>query len=263
MILVTGANGNVGREVVRALGEAGAEVRALSRASGADLNRPATVRDALAGVDGVFLLAGYQDMPGLLAEIRDAGAGHVVLLSSGAVVGGDPANAVTRYNMDSEEAVRASGVPWTILRPSGFMSNALQWVPQLKDGDVVREPFANVPIAAIDPHDIGDVAARVLVDGPTRRELRLTGPEAILPADRVSVLAELLGRDLSLTAIPDDVARAEMSEAMPEQYVDAFFRYFTQGEYDDSKVHPTVKDVTGHPPRTFRAWATEHADAFR
>jgi uncharacterized protein YbjT (DUF2867 family) len=110
----------------------------------------------------VFLLSGYADMPGLLSTIADAGAERVVLLSSGAVAGGDAANAVVRYNMGSEEAVRDCGLPWTILRPSGFHANALQWVPQLRAGDIVREAFADVPIAAIDPLDIAAVAALAL-----------------------------------------------------------------------------------------------------
>ncbi|MQA94496.1 MAG: NAD(P)H-binding protein [Streptosporangiales bacterium] len=59
---------------------------------------------------------------------------------------------------ESENLVRASGLDWTILRPSGFMSNALQWVPQVAAGDVVRAPFAGVPIASIDPSDVASVA---------------------------------------------------------------------------------------------------------
>ncbi len=166
MYLITGATGNVGGEVLRAVLDAGEEVRALTRggrppelpaeveAVAGDLNKPGTLSDALAGVRGVFVLSGYADMPGLLSAVRDAGVERVVLLSSGAVAGGDPGNAVVRYNMVSEAMVRDSGLLWTILRPSGLHSNALQGVPQLRDGDVVREPFAEVPVAAIDPSDI-------------------------------------------------------------------------------------------------------------
>ena len=174
MLLVTGASGNVGTELIRALLSDDENVRALTRgthppalpagvqAVAGDLNRPDSLTAALAGVHGVFLLSGYADMPALLSAIRDAGVQRVVLLSSGAVIGGDVSNAVVHYNVLSEAAVRESGVLWTILRPSGFYSNALQWVTQLRDGDVVREPFADVPIAAIDPFDIAAVAALAL-----------------------------------------------------------------------------------------------------
>ena len=102
-------------------------------------------------VGGVFLLSGYKDMPGLLAEVRRAGVARLVLLAGSSAEGGDMGNAISRYMMLSETVVRESGVPWTVLRPSGFMSNALRWTPQLRAGDVVRAPFAGVRVAAIDP----------------------------------------------------------------------------------------------------------------
>src|SRR6202044_2644006 len=141
---------------------------------------------------------------------------------SGAVVGGDIANAVVRYNVVSEAAVRGSGVSWTILRPSGFCANALQWVPQLRAGDIVREAFADVPIAAIDPLDIAAVAALALtVPGHDGATYRLTGPEPIFPADRVRVLAATLGRELRLEPLTNAEAKEQMSASMPPEYVDA------------------------------------------
>jgi uncharacterized protein YbjT (DUF2867 family) len=153
MILVTGATGNVGREVVHALIEAGHPVRVLVRRPKqstippgveevvGDLNRPETLSAALAGVQGVFLLSGYQDMPGVLAEMRRAEVKQVVLLSGSSAPVGDMSNAITRYMLRSELAVRESGVPWTILQPNSFMSNALRWVPQMRAGSLVRAPF--------------------------------------------------------------------------------------------------------------------------
>jgi uncharacterized protein YbjT (DUF2867 family) len=275
VILVTGATGNVGGELVRALLAQGEEVRALTRDGTAappagaeevagDLNRPASLTAALTDVSGVFLLAGYADMAGLLAAVRRAGAERVVLLSSGCVVGGDMVNAVVRYNVESEEAVRRSGVAWTILRPSGFMSNALRWLPQLRAGDVVRAPFAEVPVAAIDPFDIAAVAAQALTSpGQEGRSHRLTGPEALLPADQVRVLAAVLGRDLGFEGQSNEEAWAEMSAAMPIEYAQAFFSFFVEGTYDDSKVTTTVEELTRRAPRTFAQWAAAHADAFR
>jgi uncharacterized protein YbjT (DUF2867 family) len=256
--------------------EAGHQVRALVRRleqstlpSGVegvvgDLNQPKTLSAALVGVHRVFLLSGYQNMPGVLAEMRRAEVKQVVLLSSGCVVGGSMSNAIARYGILSEAAVRESGVPWTILRPSGFMSNALQWVPQLRVGDVVRAPWSDVRIAAIDPFNIAAVAAVALTaSGHEGQSYRLTSPEPLLPADEVRVLAKVLGRDLCFEEQSDIEARAEMSRTMPVEYVDAFFRFFSDGEYDDSRVLPTVQDITGKRPRTFEQWALAHAEAFR
>jgi uncharacterized protein YbjT (DUF2867 family) len=277
MILVTGATGNIGGEVVRALAGAGEEVRGLIRRDEdrsrlpagvegvvGDLNRPETLSSALAGVRGVHLLSGYQDMPGLLAEIRRAGVEHVVLQSSSSVPGGDMSNAVARYHILSEAAVRESGVPWTFLQPNSFMSNTFQWLPQLQAGDVVRAAFPDVRVATIDPFDVAAVSAQALTSkGHEGRSYRLSGPESLLPGDRVAVLAEVLGRDLRFEGQSDAEARAEMSEAMPAEYVDAFFSFFVDGKLDESQVLPTVEEVTGRPPRSFEQWARTHADALR
>ena len=275
MILVTGATGNVGGKLVRVLASGGERVRGLTRdprgterpdgveLAAGDLNRPQTLGTALEGVRGVFLLAGYPDMPGVLAEIRRAGVERVVLLTSGAAAGRDMSNAVERDQVLSETAVRESGVAWTFLRPSGFHSNALRWLPQLRAGDVVRAPFGDVPIASIDPYDIAAVAARALTgEGHEARTYRLTGPESLLPADQVWVLAAVLGRPLRFEAQADAEARAELSGIMPSEYVDALFRFFVDGTYDDSKVLPTVRELTGAQPRTFEQWARAHAEAF-
>ena len=277
MILVTGATGNAGEAVVRALLSAGEDVRALIRSGGdqstlpagtegvaGDLNRPETLSAALAGVRAVFLLSGYQDMPGVLAEIRRAGVERLVLLSSSAAPGGDMSNAVARYHILSEAAVRESGVPWTFLQPNSLMSNALQWVPQLQAGDVVYAPFANVRVATIDPYDVAAVAAEALTsEDHEGRSYRLSGPESLLPADRVAVLAKVLGRELRFEGQSDADARAQMSATMPDEYVDAFFSFFADGKLDESRVLPTVQEVTGRQPRTFEQWAMAHAGAFR
>jgi uncharacterized protein YbjT (DUF2867 family) len=274
MILVTGATGNIGRELVQTLAGGGEEVRALIRRDGdrsglpagvegviGDLNRPETLPAPLAGVRGVHLLSGYQDMPGVMAEIRRAGVEHVVLQSSSSVPIGDMSNAVARYHILSEKAVRESGVPWTFLQPNSFMSNTLQWAP-LRSGDVVTAPFPDVRVATIDPHDVAAVSAKALTsDGHAGRSYRLSGPESLLPADRVAVLAEVLGRDLRFEGQSNEDARAEMTAAMRAEYVDAFFSFFVDGTLDESQVLPTVREVTGQEPRSFVQWARAHADA--
>jgi uncharacterized protein YbjT (DUF2867 family) len=275
MILVTGATGNVGSELVRQLADSSRPVRALIRdrqrdqlpgvepVSG-DLNNPESLRRGFRGIRAVFLLGGYPDMPGILAEARGAGVEHVVLLSSRSVERGVPTNVVVKMWLNSEDAVRLSGLSWTILRPSGFMSNALRWAPQIKRQNMVRSPFAQARIAAIDPFDIAAVAmAALMSNAQTSKIYALSGPEAMRPADQVRTLARILGKAISFEAQPDEEARTEMTKSMPTDFVDAFFRFFVEGEFDDSSILPTVEQVTGRKPRTFEQWALAHADAFR
>jgi uncharacterized protein YbjT (DUF2867 family) len=276
MILVTGATGNAGGAVVRAAVGTGEGVRALVRDPGrsaspagveavaGDLDRPESLAAALAGVRGVFLLSGFRDMPGVLAEIRRAAVEQVVLLSSSAAPGGDLSNAVARYHILSEAAVRDSGIPWTFLQPNSFMTNTFQWLPQLRAGDVVRAPFPDVRVATIDPEDLGAVAAAALTTGGHEgRAYRLSGPESLLPADRVAVLAKVLGRALRFEGQSDAEARAEMTRTTPPEYVDALFSFFADGTLDESKVLSTVEEITGRPPRTFEQWVLRHIETFQ
>ena len=276
MILVTGATGNVGNELVRALAARGEAVRALARnpdratvpagvdVAAGDLEAPETITPALTDVRKVFLLGGFTTMTDLLRRIRGAGVEHVVLLTSRCVVGGNPDNAITRMWLDAEAAVREAGVPWTILRPSGFHSNALRWLPQLRHGDLVRAPWPDVPVAAIDPADIAAVAATVLTEpGHEHTTPSLSGPESLTPGEQVTTLARLLRRPLQYEPLSDDEARTQMTSAnTPAQFIDAFFRFFSHGEFNDSVVIDTVHHITGHEPRTFEQWANTYAHLF-
>jgi uncharacterized protein YbjT (DUF2867 family) len=272
-ILVTGATGHVGPELVSILLERGHSVRAIVREGSAalgpnveafvgDLNDASTLRPAFAGVDGVFLLSGYDDA-GLVREMNAAGVSRAALLSSSAAPTGDLSNAVAAYHIRSERALEQSGIPATFLRPNSFTSNALRWLPQIQSGKPIREAFADVAIATNDPRDIAAVAAvGLLADAPENRTYRITGPEALLPAERVAILGDVLGRELQFEPLSNEDARREMSASMPPQYVDAFFDFFVDGAIDETTVLPTVAEVTGRPPRTFRDWATEHAGEF-
>ncbi len=276
MILVTGATGNVGRALVETLDAGGHRVRALARTPdraalpasvdvvSADLSAPETMSGALAGADKLFLLGAFPTTGDVLDRARQAGVEHVVLLTSRCVIGGAPDNAITRMWLDAEAAVESSELPWTILRPSGFHSNALRWLPQLQQGDIVRAPWPDVAIASIDPADIAAVAATVLVDGGHEHTaLELSGPDPLTPGEQVATLAEVLRRPLRYEPLTDEDARLAMEGDTPPDFVDAFFRFFSDGEFDDSRVVDTVRAVTGRPPRTFRQWVHQHADELR
>ncbi|MFE7796241.1 NAD(P)H-binding protein [Nocardia sp. NPDC057440] len=275
MILVTGATGNIGAELVAQLSASGERVRALVRnpdraglpvgveAVTGDLNRPESMTETFDGVDGMFLMPGYAGMPDLLARAKKAGVHRVALLSGGSAALADMSNAVSRYMTQSERDVRESGLSWTFLRPRSFMSNALRWLPQLAVGDVVRAQFSEVRVAAIDPADIAAVAAAALTGGGLEgRVLELTGPQALLPADQVAVLAGVLERPLVCQNLTNEETVAELTASMPSEYVEAFVSFFVNGTLDESEVHPTVREVTGRDPRTFEQWARAHTAAF-
>ncbi|GAA5081757.1 NAD(P)H-binding protein [Nocardia iowensis] len=275
MILVTGATGNIGGELVTTLSEAGEQVRALVRdpstatlpagveAVTGDLNRPETMADALDGAHALFLLPGYDNQADLLDRAKKAGVQRVALLSSASAALRNLDNAVSRYMTLSERAVRESELAWTFLRPRSFMSNALRWLPQLAVGDVVRVQFPDVRVGAIDPADIAAVAAKALTDGDLDgRILELTGPQALLPADQIAVLAAISDRPLVAEGLTTEETKAELAATMPQHYVDAFLSFFADGTLDEATLYPTVREVTGRAPRTFEQWARAHAAAF-
>jgi uncharacterized protein YbjT (DUF2867 family) len=276
MFLVTGARGNVGGALAAQLAAEGRAVRGLVRDPAAslpagvepvvgDLGDPDSLGAALDGVTGVFLLAGYPEPEQIFAH---PGLERAVLLSSSAVTDAtldepESTNEVVAYNQRAEWALRSSGLAFTVLRPVGFHSNLLRWRDQVRTGDVVRAPWPDVAIASIDPADIAAVAAHALVHGyQDGRALRLTGPEALTPAQRVAILGEALGRALRYEPQDDATARQELLAAgTPPGYADAFFRFFTHGETDETTLSDTVEQVLGRPPRSLRAWAQANAAA--
>ena len=156
MILVTGATGNVGGALAAQLAARGEDVRAVVRDPArvrlpagvevvqGDLDLPESLTPALEGVRRCSCSADGATCRSSCGGSSARGVQHVVLLTSRCVVGGRPDNPVTRMWLDSEAAVRDSGVPWTVLRPSGYQSNALRWLPQLRQGDVVRAPWPDI-----------------------------------------------------------------------------------------------------------------------
>jgi uncharacterized protein YbjT (DUF2867 family) len=185
----------------------------------------------------------------------------VVKLSVYSGGGGD--DVIGAWHREAEAAVTTAALPWTLLRPGRFMSNALAWAPMLTRGDTAMVPFARRQAASIDPADIAAVAAVVLREGGhAGMAYRLSGPEVLTPADEVRILAEALDRPLRVVEASVDDARAGMERAGMAPNVVAAAIARTLHSDEGSEVLPTVSQVLGRPPTTFATWAARHAAAF-
>ncbi|GGL79833.1 NmrA family transcriptional regulator [Streptomyces fumigatiscleroticus] len=281
MIVVTGATGNVGRPLVAALAEAGEEVVAVSRRplppdypagvrhAQADLADFASMRPVLEGADAFFLLlAGDLNGPGesasaLLDIAEEAGVERVVLLSS--QINETRPGAVSHARLSEfEEAVRNSGLDFTILRAGGFASNALAWAESVRARRTVLAPFADVALPVVDPADIADVAAVALrEDGHTGRTYVLTGPEAVTPREQAAAIAEALGEEVTFVELTREQARAHLSRFMPEAVVDGTLDVLGKPLPAEQEVGPDVEKVLQRPARPFGEWAARTLPAFR
>ncbi|GAA4566500.1 NAD(P)H-binding protein [Micromonospora coerulea] len=275
MIVVTGATGNVGRPLVRALAAAGEPVTAVSRQvtaadlppgvrpMAADLAEPAGLKAALDGAEALFLLltgdllAGGADPGGILDAARDAGVRRVVFLSSQGVATG-------RHPAGLEQAVTASGLDWTVLRPGGFHSNALQWAGTVRQQRLVAAPFGDVALPTVDPADIAEVAAVALrAPGHAGRTYELTGPEPVSPRRQAAAIGQALGEPVRFVEQTAEQARAHLLRFMPEPVVEATLAILGTPTAAEQRVSPDVAHVLGRPPRPFAEWARRTVDAFR
>ncbi|MFF4540045.1 NAD(P)H-binding protein [Streptomyces aureus] len=281
MFVVTGATGNVGRSLVRTLAETGARVTATSRGiTGtdvpegvayvrADLADAESLRPVFDGADALFLQNGGPSAHRLnprdiLDVAKEGGVGHVVLLSSqgvatrpGSASHGDTARAI-------EDAVRQSGMTWTILRPGGFDSNAYAWAESVRAHRVVAAPFADIGLPTVDPDDIAEVAAAALrEDGHTGQVYELTGPELVTPRRQTGAIADALGEPVRFVEQTREEARTMMLRFMPEPVVDTTLTILGEPTPAERRVSPDVERVLGRAPGTFADWARRYVAAFR
>jgi uncharacterized protein YbjT (DUF2867 family) len=279
MILITGATGTVGRELVRLLVDRREAVRALTRepARLADVPGVEVVRgdfgddDSLVkaadGASAVFLLSTGPDLPAhdaaMVAAAVRAGVRTVVKLST--VITGQPRLRLAEWHRPGEAAVRGSGLEWTILRPSTFASNMLHWAGAVRAGEPIPNLSGTGAQGVVDPADIAAVAAAALTgDGHHGRIHTLTGPELLSAPDQAAVLGDVLGRRVRTGDVPLDRARADMlAGGTPPDLVETALEgaeYVAAGR--NAVVTDDVAAVLGRPPRSFRQWAEEHRAAF-
>lgn len=281
MIVITGATGNIGRPLVELLSDTGIETVAVSRReqvtdlpSGArhvrgDVGDAASLRTALRGADALFvLLGGELNIAGeppehLVTAAREAGVKRLVLVTS-QLLATRPDSAAHDRLRGFETAVRDSGLPHTILRPSGFASNAFAWADSVRTRRTIAAPFADVALPVIDPADIAAVAAAALTeDGHSGKTYTLTGPELVTPAEQAATIGAALGEPVEFIEQSREEAFAALTRLWPAEVVEGILRTLGEPNRIERTVSSAVATVTGRPARTFAAWAERHAAAFR
>ena len=280
MIVVTGATGNVGRPLVRALAAAGEQVTAVSRGipgtpapegvrnRQADLNDAESLRPLLDGADALFLHDGGGGVRGFsVSDILDAakagGVGRVVLLSSQGV-GTRPESASHGVvGRAREDEVRQSGLEWTILRAGGFDSNAFAWAGSVRTRRTVSAPFGDIGLPTVDPDDIAEVAAAVLRgQGHDGRVYELTGPAVSTPRQKAGVIGAALGEPVRFVEQSADEARAQMLQFIPEPVVETTLEILGAPTAAELRISPDIERILGRPARTFAVWAERNIAAF-
>lgn len=275
-ILVTAATAPVGRSIVEQMVAMKQPVRALTRdpekaglPAGAevvagDLSDAESLATAFQEVSAVFLLAvvpGF--VPLFLRAAKEAGVRRIVFQSSGAVVDGveEQPDPIAAFHYDIERQIRESGMEWTFLRLEVASADALQWafdVPaQIKNGDVVRGPYAETTGSPIHPADFAAVAIVALTqDEHAGKTYHLTGPASFTHCEEVKLIGKALGRSLRYEELDEEQARAAISPYAP---ADMLFETWKKYTDTPAPVTDTVQEITGRSPRSVEAWAADLA----
>ncbi|MGC4902139.1 NAD(P)H-binding protein [Micromonospora echinospora] len=290
-ILVTGATGNVGRQVVAGLVRAGRTVRAMTRQPQThrlpdraevvqgDFERPGTWRAVLDGVQSVYLFpfAYAATDHGFVDEALKAGVTRFVVHSAAAAgftpgTGGD--GALGRHLTDERVAhrglevlVEASGAEWTHVRPGLLAANALRWADRIRTERVVREPYASAGYPVVHEADVADVAvAALLTDDHVGAAYTVTGPVKVSQAEQVTAIGAAIGVQVRLEELDPAEARTQwLRDGFDEETADWMIALLADAVDGTGALPPTdtYLRVTGRPPRTFAQWANDHATDFR
>jgi uncharacterized protein YbjT (DUF2867 family) len=278
LILVTGATGHVGRCVVERLVASGHGVRAVTRdptrarlparveVVAADLADPETLRPHLDRVQAVFLIWPFADpaaaaqlAPRVADVLASAGSPRVVYVSA-ASAEADPDS----FWAVVEHAITASGLPWTMLRPTGIATNTLGWAASIRAEGVVRWPYGAAARSMVHEDDIAAVAVEALISNRYDKQTYvLSGPETVTQAEQVRIIGEVIGRDLRWQDVPSHAIRPMLAVAMGSPaFADAALATWAALVETPEQVAGDVASVLGRPARTFAQWAFDHAVDF-
>jgi uncharacterized protein YbjT (DUF2867 family) len=283
MILVTGATGNNGQEVVRQLTAAGQRVRALVRApaeaakvkgpnvelAAGDFDKPGTLEAALRGVDKAFLLTPVAEhfvhwQRTFIEAAQRAGVKHLVKFSG---MGADVRAEIEllRLHGETDDLLRRSGVPFTILQPNSYHQNILSSAETIKTQGAFYWPLKNAAQSTVDIRNISAVAVKALTNsGHEGKTYVITGPEALTFQQAAEKLSAVLGRkiqyvDVSLSAAADGMRKAGMPE-WNVRAVSELLGYFASGAA--ATVTDTVPRLLGSPAISFEQFVKDHRAAF-
>jgi uncharacterized protein YbjT (DUF2867 family) len=284
VILVTGATGLVGGAVVRQLAAQGVPVRALVRSPEkaaalagpnvetvvGDFDRPETLGPALKGVNRALLISHHDvrqvELQGNFVEAaRRAGGVHVVKLSGLATAPGSPSQS-GRWHAETEAQIRDAGQPWTFLHPPYFMQNLLRAASAIAAHRVLTAAMKDGRIAMVDARDVAAVAAAALTaPGHEGQTYAITGPDSLSHAEVAAILSETIGRPIAYKDISLDALREQLVAGGSPSWLVEVRMEFTTILRDGfaAAVTDSVLRTTGHEPRSFAAFAAEHAARFR
>lgn len=286
-ILVTGATGTIGSQIVQRLADQGASVRALVRDKGkyqgpagvepvqGNMSDVASTREALKGIDTLFLLnaVAADEMTQALLTLdlaREAGIKRFVYFSVLNSALFDDVPHFAGKNL-AERVIDTQGFPATVLRPAYFMQNDLMFKDALKAG-VYPQPIGDVGLAMVDARDIADAAAAELLRRERaphplpRTTIEVVGPDTLTGADIAAIWSSVLGRDVNYGG--DDLAAFEeqagkMMPGWQARDLRTMLRAFHRcGMVPGQDARATLEALIGHPLRSYRAFAEETASGW-
>ena len=279
-VLVIGATGTVGSQVVSQLLAKRGSVRALVRNPSTaclppqvelvrgDLTIPETLDPCFEGMDDVFLV--WTAPPPAVTPAIERIAKHArrIVYLSAPIKTPHPLfqqpNPARTLNEQIERLLEASGLEWTFLRPGMFAANALSWwAPQIRNGNVVRWPYLSTPTAPIDERDIARVAVLALCgDGHAGKDYVLTGPQSLTQFEQISIIGQVLGRGLRIEEISPDQAPREQLSGIPPGAMKMLLGAWAAASGQPAFVTSTVAELTGTPAQSFSGWVAAHSSAF-
>jgi uncharacterized protein YbjT (DUF2867 family) len=278
MILITGATGTVGSEVVKRLSAQGRQVRAVTRdlrkaeaiplsqvqfVQG-DLDDPNSIRRACLGVERAFLLSNSTEraerqQTAFVDLAKQSGVRHIVKLSQLHADVNSPGRFL-RYHGAVETAVQDAGLTFTFLRPNLFMQGLLNFAQSIKEKSAFFAAGGQAPISAVDVRDLADIAVAALTSSHhDNRSYSLTGPEALTFSEMAGQFSKALGRTITYVDVPPEAMRVGFPAWQADGLLEEFAMY-RRGEA--AGVESGVQDALGRGPRSFSGFARDYAPVF-